>query len=800
MKNKFQFFFINITTIFFLLISNSYTETFEFEAENIETINNDFIKASNKIIVKNNLGITIYGEKLILDKKKQIYTITEDVVFEDKKNLLKIETQKIVYNVDKNIVKSYGLTNINKDDQYNIETSNITYNRLDQKIFSNDKTLIKDLRGNKLVIKELDISLREDLLVAQNAQLTDSELNIYDIEKLYYHLKEKKIAGKDLVINKDNTISINNYLPRVKSRSFNFKDKKLTMEKSVYTNCKKRDGCPPWSIQAEKIVHDQKEKTINYTNALLKFFDIPVLYFPKFFHPDPSVERRSGFLTPTFSANNSNSYFKIPYFFEIADNSDFTLSPRFYDNSETILQGEYRLMTKKTEHTFDASIKNDNINLLDDNDSRTHFFSNSKINTDLKYFDTSEMNIQLQSTSGNKYLKSYDITSPIVSSNTTLNSKINFQGSNDDLDFSISTEIYESLSKEKDSDKYEFILPNFNITKNIDTGLDGFLTLTNTGYNKLFNTNVNEKVLINDLSYKSLDTINNLGFISNFEILMKNFNADSENSSYLKNKTENDLQGIIQFNSKIPLKKEGYKYSSSLTPIFVGKFNPFKNKNISGFDRMIDYNNIYSINRIGTNETLEGDSSITIGNEFKIFNNSDQVNEIFSFNLASSFRSSENNDLPIKSSLSKKMSNITGQFNFKPQKFIDLSYDFLTDNNMDQINYHKIDSTFKVNNFVTSFEFIEENNDIGNESFIANETSLKIDANKNLKFKTRKNKKTDLTEYYNLIYQYKMDCLTAGIEYKKDYYNDGDLKPKESIFFSITLMPFGTPIDLPGVD
>ena len=90
--------------------------------------------------------------------------------------------------------------------------------------------------------------------------------------------------------------------------------------------------------------------------------------------------------------------------------------------------------------------------------------------------------------------------------------------------------------------------------------------------------------------------------------------------------------------------------------------------------------------------------------------------------------------------------------------------------------------------------------DIGNESFIANETSFKIDANKNLKFKTRKNKKTDLTEYYNLIYQYKMDCLTAGIEYKKDYYNDGDLKPKESIFFSITLMPFGTSIDLPGVD
>ena len=47
MKNKVQFFFIKVGIIFFLLISNSYTETFEFEAENIETINNDFIKASN---------------------------------------------------------------------------------------------------------------------------------------------------------------------------------------------------------------------------------------------------------------------------------------------------------------------------------------------------------------------------------------------------------------------------------------------------------------------------------------------------------------------------------------------------------------------------------------------------------------------------------------------------------------------------------------------------------------------------------------------------------------------------------
>ena len=142
------------------------------------------------------------------------------------------------------------------------------------------------------------------------------------------------------------------------------------------------------------------------------------------------------------------------------------------------------------------------------------------------------MTIQL--TSNDKYLKSQNISSPIINSQTTLNSKLDFQGSNENLDFSVSTEIYENLNKSKESDKYEFILPNFNIARSFDTELDGFLTMTNSGYNKIYNTNVNEKVLVNDLYYKSLDIINKTGIINNFEILLKNFNADSENSDFLK--------------------------------------------------------------------------------------------------------------------------------------------------------------------------------------------------------------------------------------------------------------------------
>ena len=54
--------------------------------------------------------------------------------------------------------------------------------------------------------------------------------------------------------------------------------------------------------------------------------------------------------------------------------------------------------------------------------------------------------------------------------------------------------------------------------------------------------------------------------------------------------------------------------------------------------------------------------------------------------------------------------------------------------------------------------------------------------------------------YYNLIYQYKMDCLVAALKYNKDYYRDGALEPEESISFSVTIMPFDNSINLPKID
>ena len=225
MRDKLLKLTLKIIVYLFAFVSFALAESFEFEAGNIETINDEFIKASNNIIIKDNTGVIIYGDNLFLDKIKKTYTISENVIIEDKESLLKINAEKIIYNEKNNLIQSYGQTIINKENEYEIKTSNIIYDKNLKKIISDDESLIKDLNGNKLQVRKLNVFFLENLLIADNAVFTDVELNIYEIEKLYYDLQEKKLAGKDLVINKDNTISINEYLPRVKSRSFSF-DKK----------------------------------------------------------------------------------------------------------------------------------------------------------------------------------------------------------------------------------------------------------------------------------------------------------------------------------------------------------------------------------------------------------------------------------------------------------------------------------------------------------------------------------------------------------------------------------------------
>ena len=58
---------------------------------------------------------------------------------------------------------------------------------------------------------------------------------------------------------------------------------------------------------------------------------------PYFNHPDPSVKRKSGFLTPFYKGSgNLGSSVSIPYFYNLSDSRDLTFKPRIYMDNDFI--------------------------------------------------------------------------------------------------------------------------------------------------------------------------------------------------------------------------------------------------------------------------------------------------------------------------------------------------------------------------------------------------------------------------------------------------------------------------------
>ena len=103
---------------------------------------------------------------------------------------------------------------------------------------------------------------------------------------------------------RNDTFGIPENEPKLKGNSVYYHNNKTLITKGIFTSCGENNNCPPWAITSKQIIHDKDKKEIHYKNAWLKLYNIPVLYFPKFFHPDPTVKRQSGFLSRYGNCSN----------------------------------------------------------------------------------------------------------------------------------------------------------------------------------------------------------------------------------------------------------------------------------------------------------------------------------------------------------------------------------------------------------------------------------------------------------------------------------------------------------------
>ena len=299
-----------------------------------------------------------------------------------------------------------------------------------------------------------------------------------------------------------------------------------------------------------------------------------------------------------------------------------------------------------------------------------------------------------------------------------------------------------------------------------------------------------ETFLINDFLWKSNNHISYNGFISSFEGNIKNLNYESTKSTSLKNdKTNIEFAPVLSLKTSYPLKKEDGEKREIFSPTFMLRYAPLPMNNLENDQLRLTTDNLFELNKIN-NETIENGATLTIGADYNYYDKNLNLNKLeSSFGQIYSF--TDNTNMPTQSSLDQKTSDLVGKIKYNFTQNNSLSYNFSLDHNFNQTNYDEISTTFKVNNLVANFDYIEENNFIGNNNYLNAGLKLEIDPSNSLNFKTRKNYKTNITEFYNLQYLYENDCLKAGIEFNKSFYNDKDLEPENTLLFTLTIIPFG---------
>ena len=439
-------------------------------------------------------------------------------------------------------------------------------------------------------------------------------------------------------------------------------------------------------------------------------------------------------------------------------------------------------------------VQNFNSSIENKKNSITHLFAKFKSDLNFDTFTKSELNLNLEKVSNDTYLKIFDsnIQSNLKPENSDiLKSEIKLFLENDNYNLESGFVSFEDLQK-KNSDRYEYVFPYYDFSKNFSFNQLGTFELTSSGKNNLSNTNNLKTSIINDLNLRSNDKIfENYGLKNNYNIFLKNLNTSGKNDPKYKESVQSQLMAMFEIQSSMPLNKMDNKYNYLFTPKISLRMSPFNMKNYSDANREINTNNIFDNNRIGMNDSFEEGKSLTIGLNYKK-ENFENLDKFLEFDIATIFRDEVEDNLPTKSNLNKKTSNIFGSIKFNTLKYLTVDYDFALDNKFQNFEYNSISTNISVNNFVTSFDFIEENGTTGNTNILENITTYNINDNNFLSFKTRRNRKINLTEYYDLVYEYKNDCLKAGIKYKKTYYQDRDLKPGEDLMFTLTLYPLTT--------
>ncbi len=235
---------------------------------------------------------------------------------------------------------------------------------------------------------------------------------------------------------------------------------RLELAKAVYSPCEicreNPDRAPLWQLKAARVIYHRGAHEIEYRDAILEVYGVPIAYTPYFRHADPLVQRKSGFLPPELGTSSDlGTTIQAPYFWVIEQDRDLTFAPILTTEEGVVLTSEYRALTAKGGYTGKASLthtdkRNINNDRLDKKEFRGHIDASGQFDVD----DTWRWGFNLDRATDDTYLSRYGFKDDDV-----LTSNLFVEGFRGRQYMSASTYTFQGLNVDDDPGTTPYVAP-----------------------------------------------------------------------------------------------------------------------------------------------------------------------------------------------------------------------------------------------------------------------------------------------------------------------------------------------------
>lgn len=644
--------------------------------------------------------------------------------------------------------------------------------------------------GDRLLIADkITYNQKTDIVQAiGNASLTDSngEVLLGDRFDITGDLKDGVIYNIGLVLADRSRIA------GTGARRSNAM--RTEVRNAVYSPCnlceEDPSAAPMWQLKAVRVIHNSEEKRVEYRDAWLEVFGVPVLYTPYLSHPDPTIKRRSGLLAPSFSSSSELGFrAQTPYFWAIDEYQDATFTPMVTSDGGSGAILEYNKNFQKGKIRANGSF------VVNDPDRGERGYINFESEYHLN--KTWRAGLDIENASDDTYSRRYGFdTDSVLVSRGYLEG---FRGKNYQV---VNAYAFDDLRSDSESRNSPIVLPtyDFNYVGHVDQ-LGGITSFDFNALNLIRETN---EVSTRRLSFRprwDRPFRGNFGELYNASVSLA---ADGYHSSNVSQEDGTEFTGFAgrvlpraSLSWQLPLVRPGTTFDNTLEPIVkivaapnVGRTSLIPNEDSPEIE--FDETNLLSDNLFDGLDRIEGGTRISYGLNWIVTGKNDGSAGFF---LGQAYRPREDSNFGPGSGLDDNFSDVIGRIHFRPNQFADITY--RTQVSSDDLNIQRNELTGSVGPEAlranASYIFIgqQQGSEFEGREELNASISSQVNENLSASFSSLYDVEDSDLRSLGLQFVYENECVKFTSQLTRSFFEDRDLRPEDRITFTVVLKTLG---------